>query len=213
MLDKVLVGIDRDGTIIFDRGWPGSKWPDEAFELKPGVVDGLKLLNSLRVKTAVVTNQSGPSRGKVKLDAIPEVNSAIHRLLEQSGTFVDAWFYCEHVPLDYAKKHGLSQDNPFVGECDDYKPKCGMLKKAMVQFGIPFDKAIIYTIGDRTSDVLTGLNAGGKGVFVQSELEQSDIHEAEKLLTQFPNKVFIAKDFLDGVKWIVNNLKPLIPLN
>lgn len=205
MLDKIIVGIDRDGTIIFDRGWPGSKWPDEAFELKPGVVEGIKLLNSLGIKTAVITNQSGPARSKVKLEAIPEVNSALHRLLAQSEAFVDAWFYCEHVPLDYAKKHSLSEDNPFVGECDDYKPKCGMLKKAALKFGIPFDKATIYVIGDRVSDVLTGINASGKGVFVQSELEQSDINEAEKLLTHFPNRVFITKDFLEGVKWILKD--------
>ena len=54
--------LDRDGTIIIDKGYDLLGDP-EAIEFVPGAVEGLKRFRDAGVKFFVVTNQSGINRG------------------------------------------------------------------------------------------------------------------------------------------------------
>lgn len=206
----ILVGIDRDGTIIRDSGtWPGSGWPDEVFELRPFVIEGLKLLRSLQnARIVVVTNQGGVALGRVKGEHLPEMHEYLNVLLKKHGLHVDGCWHCEHIPEDYARKYGLPLPHPLVFECKDRKPGIGMLEKAARSlFGKELSDCVVYVIGDRDSDVLTGINAGGKGVFVPGDYKREEnLERASALQARYPGRVFIASDFLEAARWVVNDL-------
>lgn len=222
---NVLVGIDRDGTLIYDDGsFPGSRWPNEEYSLMPGVVDGLHLLQDLNreagivLRCVMISNQSGPVRGKVTLENTVKVNEKINELLIREGVGLDAMYFCEHAPPSYAeecRQKGKHIDYNYIKLCPDWKPGTGMLEKAATQF---FNKnlntMIVYMIGDRATDVQTGLNANGKGFFVPSNVQdRSSVSEAEELQKKFTSKVYIASGdmpFLDAARKIIDEVEARI---
>lgn len=206
----VLIGIDRDDTIIKDEGWPGSRWPNEAFVFRPGVLEGIRFLRSIPgARLAMITNQAGPARDKVKIEHLPAIHKHILSLLDKQGAGLHGVWYCEHVPEVYAREKGIALPHSLVKDCPDSKPGIGMLQKAAQHFfQKPVQECRVYMIGDRHTDVLTGLNAGGKGVFVPGDYENGNREEAVAALQrEHGSSVCRAKDFLDAAQWIVQDLQ------
>jgi len=215
-MERILIGIDRDGTMLFDTGkYPGSKdHPLDKFELMPGVAEGIALLRGIPdadVKLVMVTNQSGPARGKVDIAGVEQSNARVKELLREKGVALDGVYYCAHVPASYVastkKKYGDAVFiNPdFVAECRDYKPHTGMIEKAAKDFwNVPPEKCLVYVIGDRVdADIEMARRAKGIGVFVPSDVkEHNNVREAHAFAKENPGKVYVAKDFADGAKWI-----------
>ena len=219
----ILVGIDRDGTIIEDSGsFPGSKErPKEKFVLRPGVIEGIRLLRSfsdknVRIGLAMISNQSGPARLKVNPEEIPGINDYLNDvLLRPEDAHLDDLQYCDHVPPDYAKKkeaEGKKIDRSFVRKCKDYKPGTGMLEKAARKlFGNPLKRCQVYMIGDRPVDVETGIKAEGRSIFVQSNVEEhSDLKKVEKIKASKGSRgayyVSISETFYHATKIIIDDL-------
>ncbi len=218
---KILFCLDRDGFIIKDKGgFPGKNWPNETFELMPYVEQGIRVLREIpNSKIVMVTNQSGPARRLVNEDHIPAINKHI---LDMLPVTVDGVYYCPHVKEDYAQKHEIKEPeySKYVSNCDCRKPKTGMLEAASKEhFGVPLNGlTLVYMLGDRKSDVQTGLNVGrnGKGGFVPSEVaEHSHLDEVEALQRSYgTERVFIGKTFVDlavqicsDVQWELKRLK------
>lgn len=206
-----LIGIDRDGTVIEDDGsFPGSKWPQETFALRPNVNDGLLFLRKHvpYARLALISNQSGPARGRVDPDHIPFVNGTIQNLLR---VLLDDVQYCMLVTPKYADKNrakGNYVDSTYVSDACTCKPHPGMLEQSCQKlFKRPAQDCIVYLIGDRPDDVRAGLRAGGKGIFIKSDVaEHSNLDEVIALQREHgKNRVYIASDFLDAAKWIVND--------
>lgn len=209
-MECILVGIDRDGTLIKDSGgFPGKNWPNEKFELMQEANIGLRILRNMpNTKLVMITNQSGPARRKVKEEHIAAINRHIQGMLSVA---LDGVYVCMHVPLDYARKHNIQEPefSRYVENCNCRKPKTKLLEDAANDlFGRRLPECRVYMIGDRVSDIQTGIVAGGKGVFIpSSDEEHSDLEEAYCLQKQEKNRVLIANDFLDAALKIYRDVK------
>ena len=136
---KRAVFLDRDGTIMRDRGY--LKDP-EGVELLPGVVDSLKALCREGWKLIIVSNQSGVGRGLMTVDEMNAVHARLIRLLRGHGIEIAASYLCTHSPDD---------------ECECRKPGIASLEKASVEHSVEISQS--WIVGDRESDILCGRNA------------------------------------------------------
>jgi histidinol-phosphate phosphatase family protein len=139
------VFLDRDGTIIEDKGFLDDP---HGVEILPGVVDALRLLRESGFAAVVVSNQSGVARGFFGDDAVRAVNAEIARQLANDGVAVDAWYWCPHYDAD----------------CDCRKPAPGLIRRAVAEHGLTLDGGAV--VGDRGSDVALGHAVGIPGVLL-----------------------------------------------
>ena len=153
------VFLDRDGVINRYNGFV--RRPDE-LELLPCAAEGLRQLNSSAFLTIVVSNQPVVARGETSEAELETIFNKMKTLLGREGAFVDDVFYCPHHP-----------DSGFPGEvkelkidCDCRKPKTGMLYRAAERYHL--DLSACYLVGDTTSDIQCGKNAGVRTVLVKT---------------------------------------------
>lgn len=141
--------LDRDGTIIVDRDYPGDPG---AVELIPGAADAISRLRGAGLLVLMVTNQSGIGRGLISEADYHAVQARMERLLADEGAVLDGAYYCPHAP-------------DRVPACECRKPGLGLYRQAAREHGI--DLAGSSYIGDRMRDVLPGVGLGGTGYFVR----------------------------------------------
>ena len=141
-LKPFILFLDRDGTIIVDRGYGVS--PTEV-ELVPGVSLALIEAVQLGARIGVVTNQSAIGRGLSSRHTVDDVNIKMIELLRIEGVDIDLKhvFLCPHTPED---------------GCLCRKPNIGMFEDGAGALGLPIDGS--FMIGDRESDVEAGHRAG-----------------------------------------------------
>ena len=153
------VFFDRDGTINKHIGFANNI--DEIC-LENEVTTGLKLVNDSEFITIIITNQPVIARGELSFEGLKEINNKIETLLGKEGVYFDDLFYCPHHP-----------DKGFEGEvpelkiaCNCRKPKTGLIDRAVQLYNIDLSKS--YFVGDSTTDIKTGINAGIKTVLVKT---------------------------------------------
>ena len=214
-----LVCLDRDGTINEDNNYYLGNSKDWKSQVKifPGVIEGIKRLNSTpNLETFVVTNQSGVAlEGKefseFTLERMHEVNKYVLKILEKEEAFIRGYFACPIVDYKYAEKarlKGRKLNTEFVRQNpSDLKPNIGMIKKAAKSLGKTLEECRIYVIGDIITDVQLGLNAGGKGILVESPrtIQRGDLEKTKKLAQEEAGRVYLAKDFLDATDYIIRD--------
>ena len=165
-----LVLIDRDGTINVEKNYLSS--PDQ-IELFPETAAGIKLLKSLGLTVAVVTNQSAIGRKFFDTERLEEIHTRLHEILATAGAKVDAVYFCPHIPED---------------SCDCRKPSAAMAKRAASDFGAELEKS--FVIGDNVCDIDLGRNVGattflvrtGYGVRTETERKTQADYTVENLL-------------------------------
>ena len=169
------VFLDRDGTI--NVGTPTYERVDSLgkVELLPNSLEALRLLSSLDYKVFFVTNQAGLAEGLISQADFDAINNKVLSLIEPSGINVAATYVCPHGEND---------------NCECRKPKPKLLLDAAREYGIDLSKS--WMIGDRPTDVLTGVNAGAKGILVKTGVPTVESSEA----------VYTASTLLDAVKYI-----------
>jgi histidinol-phosphate phosphatase family protein len=144
--------LDRDGVINEDLDWIAS--PEE-LEIYPFAAKAIARANEAGFLVIVVTNQSVIARGLCTLETLERIHAKMEGELAAGGARVDAIFFCPHHP-DYSE-----------GElCGCRKPETGLVDKAVREFGI--EPAESYMIGDKTSDIQTGINAGMQTILVRT---------------------------------------------
>jgi len=141
---KPAVFLDRDGTLMEDRGYLGD--PAEAV-LFPETAEALRRLAGFEL--FIVTNQSGVGQGFITREQADRVNAAVVERLAREQIAIREVYTCPH----------RSEDG-----CECRKPKPHFLHRAAREHGI--DLARSWMVGDHPSDVETATNAGAKGVFV-----------------------------------------------
>ena len=141
------VFLDRDGTLI--RHVPYLHHVEDV-QLLPGVGPALRLLKTAGYYLIVITNQAGVAYGYFTEEDLQRVNSHLHRMLQEEGCRIDAWYYCPHHPAGALSKYRLA--------CDCRKPGGGLLTLAAQAHRL--DLAASFTIGDRWSDVQAGKTGG-----------------------------------------------------
>lgn len=162
------VFVDRDGTINKDTVHLFRK---EEFEFLPDADKAISELKKKGYLVIVITNQAGIAKGLYKAEDVDILHSYIDSLLaEKKSVVADGYYYCPHHPKAVVDELRL--------ECECRKPRAGLILKAAEDFGkigITLDLKNSFTIGNRISDVLTGVNAGtGKNILVGSDETDTD---------------------------------------
>ena len=164
------VFIDRDGTIAKDV--PYCSRPED-FELLPGAVEGIRLLNEHGFKVVVVTNQSGIARGYFTEQTLARIHDKMRGDLAEYNARIDAIYYCPHHPDD---------------NCDCRKPQPKMAFQAALDLGIDLKQS--YVIGDSDVDVEMARRAGCKAGIRVAQFTGGDGNQR-------------VNSFKDAVKWII----------
>jgi D-glycero-D-manno-heptose 1,7-bisphosphate phosphatase len=137
--------LDRDGTL--NVGIPKYERVDsiDKVELLPHVIEGLSLLATLDYGVFIVTNQLGLAEGRITREEFDAINARTIELITASGIKILETYVCPH-----GKE----------STCECKKPKPGMLLDAAKKYSIDLKKS--WMVGDRITDVETGINAGTK---------------------------------------------------
>jgi D-glycero-D-manno-heptose 1,7-bisphosphate phosphatase len=139
MNDKVVI-LDRDGTIVIDRGYLHDP---AGLEFLPGAADGLRSLYLQGYRLVVITNQSGVGRGLFPIERVHAMNARLERMVEEAGAKLERIYFCPHAP-DAA--------------CACRKPALRLMTQAAADLG--FDPISAIVIGDKESDMEFGRRAG-----------------------------------------------------
>jgi D-glycero-D-manno-heptose 1,7-bisphosphate phosphatase len=148
-LVRAAVFLDRDGTLIEDKGFLGDP---NGVALLPTVVDALRLLAEHGYATIVISNQSGIARGVLDDAKVRRVNAEIVRRLEDGGLAIDGWYWCPH----------------YDEGCACRKPEPALVHRAVREHALTLAGAAM--IGDRGSDVELGQRVGIPGIAVPGPL-------------------------------------------
>jgi D-glycero-D-manno-heptose 1,7-bisphosphate phosphatase len=142
------VFLDRDGTIIVDRGYLGTS---EGVELLPGAGQALLSLRQAELLLVLVTNQSGVARGYFDLATVAAQHAVLAERLAPFGVTFAGIEVCPHHPEQ---------------NCDCRKPRPALLRRAADRLDL--DLRHSYMVGDKPSDVAAGKAAGCTTVLVGS---------------------------------------------
>jgi len=179
---KCAVFLDRDGTIIEDKDH--SSDPDHVV-LFPGAAEAMKGLQDAGFKLFIVSNQSGVGRGYFTLADVEHVNQRLVELLAREGVRFEKIYVAPEAP-----------EQPGRGR----KPSPQFLFDARDEFGI--DLAQSYMVGDKTSDLECGWNAGvRKSILVRTGYgAQIELNSIDQL-----TRTVMVSDLAAVTEWILQN--------
>lgn len=166
--------LDRDGTI--NAGIPKYERVDspEKVEILPNVIEGLRILSGLDYLLFFVTNQAGLAEGLITRQDFDAINNKVLELIEPSGVVITETYVCPHGE---------------GAECNCRKPKPQMLLDAAKKYDVDLTQS--WMVGDRLTDIHTGINTGTKTILVQT----GSIMDA-------PEADFVAADLLVAAQYI-----------
>ncbi|MDD2293174.1 MAG: HAD-IIIA family hydrolase [Bacteroidales bacterium] len=166
--------LDRDGVLNVQIVDDYVKSPDE-FEFIEGTFEAMKILSPLFARIFVVSNQRGVGRGLMSMRDLKDVNEYMCSEIEAHGGRIDKIYSC----TDHDK-------NSF-----NRKPNIGMAMKIKEDFPeIDFEKC--YMVGDTTSDIKFGNNAGIPAVLVGTKYAYKDRSELD-IIGYYPDLLAFAK--------------------
>jgi histidinol-phosphate phosphatase family protein len=141
------VFLDRDGTIIEDRGYTRLA-SDVA--LLPGVADALARFHEAGFRLVVVSNQSGVARGLISPNELEQVHARVLAILKSKGIQLDGAYYCTHAPWD---------------GCPCRKPMPALFFKAAEELDLDLPRS--FAVGDSVSDAQAGEAAGCRTILLK----------------------------------------------
>lgn len=178
---KPAIFLDRDGTLIEDRGYLRQK---EEVLFYSFTMEALKRLQP-EYLLFIVTNQTCISEGIASREEVDAVNRHVEECLSREGIILSGIFVCPHTKEE---------------ACICRKPSPYFIREALKAH--PFDLQRSYTIGDHLSDVLLGNNAGCTGLYVLTG--HGENHQKE-----IPPSTPVFKNLLEASQWILSrNRKP-----
>lgn len=137
---RPVVFLDRDDTIIVDRGYLSDP---AGVELLPGAAGALERLERAGYALVVISNQSAIGRGYCTAAGVEAVNRRVEEVLADHGVALAAIYYCPHAP----------------GEgCGCRKPEPGLILQAARELGADLARSIM--VGDKPGDAEAGKRAG-----------------------------------------------------
>jgi D-glycero-D-manno-heptose 1,7-bisphosphate phosphatase len=139
---------DRDGVLnksIVKLGKPYSPNSFDELVITDGAKEIIKYIKNKNYLTIVVTNQPDVKRKKTSRNFVEKINSFLKKKL-----LFDDLFVCY-------------DDNDFSFF---RKPKPGMIFQAQKKWNIDLTKSFI--IGDRNKDIMAGIKAGIKTIFIDN---------------------------------------------
>ena len=182
MNKKKAIILDRDGTLIEDKNYA---YKIEDFELLPGVIEGLKLLQN-DFLFFIVTNQSGIGRGYYTIQDFQNFNNYLINVLKKQQLEILKTYFCPH----------LREEN-----CECRKPKTKFIDDIIKEFNIDINKS--WMIGDHPSDIQFGINAGCRTIFLTTGHGDKHLDELESLGIK---TTLICDNFLEAANKILKTL-------
>ena len=152
---KPAVFLDRDGTLIEERGYLDRLDDIALFAETPAA---LTLLRDAGYALVLVTNQAGVARGFFDEAFVQAAHRRLADLLAAEGLTLDGYYYCPHHP------EGVVAGYARVCQCR--KPAPGMVEQAVRDLDIDVDRS--FVIGDKWLDVELATNAGARGILVRT---------------------------------------------
>ncbi|MGH7508749.1 MAG: D-glycero-alpha-D-manno-heptose-1,7-bisphosphate 7-phosphatase [Gemmatimonadales bacterium] len=181
MSRRCAVFLDRDGTIIEDRGY--LRDPDQV-QLLPGAAGAITRLNQTGLLAIVVTNQSGIARGMLTRTDYEMTQRRVDELLARQGARLDGHYFCPHLP-------------ELTGPCDCRKPGPLLYQQAAEHFGIDLGES--WWVGDRVRDALPAQVFNGRGILVGTGAGET---AAEN---QNPARLATVRDLAEAVELILRD--------
>ena len=139
--------LDRDGVINRNYGYV---YKQENFDFIDGIFDIARHAYKLKYKLIVITNQAGIGRGY---------------FTEEQFHYLTAWmceqFSAAESPIErvyYSPYHPTAGVGKYLKDDYSRKPNPGMIFQAQKDFSIDLGSSIL--IGDKVSDIQSGIAAG-----------------------------------------------------
>lgn len=180
---RAAVFLDRDGTLIEDRG--------DLFEPSQVVffTDTVSALRRLceRYRLVIVTNQPGVGMGTITRADVERVNAHVASTLALHGVPILATYFCPHER---------------AAGCHCIKPNPYFLREAERHFGIDVKRS--FVIGDHPHDMELAARAGATGIYVLSGHGMSHREEV-------PKDVVVTKGIGEAAEWILGRTRPRRP--
>ena len=174
------VFLDRDGTLIEERGYPAR---EEDIVLLPGVAGALARLGEAGWLRIVLSNQSGVARGLFTEEDLARLNDDLEHKLVREGGGIDGLYYCPHHPQGKAAAYAYA--------CTCRKPGRGLLDLALVEH--PVDMSRSAFIGDSPRDLFPDAGPVRARILVRSGHALPPDAKAD----------FVARDLAAAVDWLL----------
>ncbi len=142
---RIAVFLDRDGTLIEDRG--NLRSPAEVIFFD-STFEALKKLQE-RFLLFIVSNQSGVAQGALTVEEVNQVNDYVVSQLGNAGIQITEVYWCPHKRSDF---------------CECTKPNPFFLHRAATDYRLNLECS--FMIGDHPHDVTFAENAGAQGIYV-----------------------------------------------
>lgn len=181
MSRNVAIFLDRDGTIIKDKGYIS----------KVEQVDFYKFTFSALKEVAsdyllfIITNQQGVGKGIISKSQLSLIHDHISRSFVANGLELKEIYYCPH----------LVDDN-----CSCRKPEIEFIQKAEAKYNLDLKNSFI--IGDHISDAICGINAGLQPIYL---LTGHGLKHKKNLPPQILPQITIKKSLKTAIEYIVNS--------
>jgi len=154
---KPLLILDRDSTIIIDKGYT---WKVSDLEFLPGALTSLRFATENQVSVALATNQSGLGYGYFSFDDYIKFSNLLVKEVAKNGGSISFIATCPHLP-----------DN----DCACRKPKPGLVQGILDKFKTP--KCQTLLLGNADTDVQAGRNAGVKSAIAVGASIEIQVHD------------------------------------
>ena len=162
MQPKTIFGLDDSWSLFLDRDGVINERPKNnyvknwsEFYFIDGVLDAIKLFSNKFKHIFIITNQQGIGKKIMSEESLVEIHQKMMEEIMSNGGRIDAVYHCP----DLATK-----------PVNCRKPGLFMANKAKDQYpDIDFQKSVM--VGDTTSDMKFGKNAGMITVFVGDDQE------------------------------------------
>jgi D-glycero-D-manno-heptose 1,7-bisphosphate phosphatase len=176
------VFLDRDGVVNekMPEGRYVTQWSD--FQVLPGVVEAIGLLNQAGLRVLVISNQRGIALGLYTAESVQAIHAEFQKMLAGSGAHVDGFYFCPH-------------DKE---QCNCRKPLPGLFEQAVADFPA-IAAATSVMIGDSKSDVEFGRRLGMTTVFIDGDprRQKPGAEEARELADlRYSSLIAAVKDLL-----------------
>ncbi|OIO20666.1 Clp protease [Candidatus Micrarchaeota archaeon CG11_big_fil_rev_8_21_14_0_20_47_5] len=154
-MKKKAVFLDRDGVINeYNEGYVKNVGE---FRFIEGALEGMKVLHDAGFLLFIISNQAGVAKGRVRHEDLEGIGRHMEVELGKKGVEIKKTYYCTH----------SREEN-----CNCRKPKTRFLLEAAEEFGISLQDS--WVVGDNTSDIKMGKDAGCKTVLVKTGLGGRD---------------------------------------
>lgn len=182
---KKAVFLDRDGTLNHDPGYLNDA---QAVVLYEGVGEALAALSRAGFLLVVVTNQSGIARGLIQPAELEKIHLRLNEILKPFDVQIDRFEFCSHHPDD---------------GCSCRKPKPELIIRSADQLDIDLKNS--YMIGDRSSDLEVGINAGCRSsLLVRTGRGQETLVELERKNSEILDRSVVVSDLRSAADWVLS---------